>query len=1298
MSNIDNKYIKALNDFTHALGAVVDTLNGQQKAGKSDTVNEMLKNMPDQLNIVIEDLKKIKTDTDSIKSNTDVILQEIKSIKQSKESGMFDKVEDPKNKNKIVDGIKVVILIAAGVLAMGLAFKLIGKVDYVSVLALSAGISIMAIAFSIFYDKLKGVSIVKMLLLTGLLIAISYAVVKSSNLLAKSSFIDQKIMGSIIFTSLIIGASLSLLVKTVENMKISFKSIVGLFILVYLAPIVAEAIVKSSNILKNTSTIEFGTMVAVTFTSLAIGTSLFILTKAFEHIKLRSIIGLLLLPFIAPMIARVIVKSSNILKDTAVIDFKTMIGITLTSIAIGIALYAITTAIGRMNKTTAVLAILTKGAIFGLIVAAIAGGIVLASTYFGQITPVTLMQGVTAIFVAVTLGIVLFAVSKLVQYTEGMSISKAIAIGALMYVISWSIKKTSEILSHVPVFSFSFALKLVVTAVAIGIAIYVFAFAWKKLATSLVNIDTSGVHVGKPSESKTVKTIVSVAISIVLASQILRMGKYDGNYPDYRWSLGVGLSLVEFGAAVSALGWVVKKVGEKNMAYGALFAVAVAGVIFVSSWLLSLGKYENAPSYDWTLHVGLSLVAFGSTMAALGFVVQSIRPENLAWGALATLSISFVIALSSGILSKGKYEEGSYPKVEWSAGVGLSLIVFGGVMAAAGALMEGSIGTGFIVLGLGAAAILIIAATIVATSYILGVGKYENYPKLEWLAGVGLSITAFSVMGPIALIGAVFGLAIPAVAGIIVWTSNILAKGNYKDGPSFEWAKGVGLLIVAFSTSAALLGIIAVSGFGLGALALVAGLASMIAVAEIIKKVSFTLAGGNYKGGPTLEWADGIGTAITAFASAISDMGDATSGIMSIFSGPDVKQMNGVITAVIDGMVAANKSLGNDIKWSENYPSKDWAEGVGTAVTKFAEAARSLYGGSFQTSLSETALYDPNPVDGKNRSLFVVIVDTLMSGLFEAAKKITGSNIDWWSLDYPNPDWVTNIGSSLESLLKLSRILRGEGSSGKNITSIFQTTVSTLMDALISVGTKFSLAPANLIKWDKLIAPSSDFMNNFYDSVTIMIKTVKYFKAEDVDLDNMTDFVSGIGTLLPVLVSVAQSTQSPLNELFIQNFEKLVIQLCKFPDKSREIRNLAGAFRELSDSLKTMTPFNNLTKVSAGLVLLTAVDDVKLQIVLDKIKENADTLKTVFGSNDSLITSIFSTAGNSVDDIMKAINVEKSENIGKTTKSSNDQLFITSDSPKQTDELTKDVNDIKRMFSELLELKRFPSGVGSFDD
>ena len=159
MSKIDEKYIDALDQFTDALEQIVETLKSQQKAGKADTVNEFLKQPMDNLVTVVADLKKVtQKGFAELKSDNQEILKKIESIKQQKESGMFDRIEDPRNKNKIVDGIKVVILIAAGVLALGMAFKIIGKVDFLSVIALSGAIFIMATAYSKIAD-VKNISL-----------------------------------------------------------------------------------------------------------------------------------------------------------------------------------------------------------------------------------------------------------------------------------------------------------------------------------------------------------------------------------------------------------------------------------------------------------------------------------------------------------------------------------------------------------------------------------------------------------------------------------------------------------------------------------------------------------------------------------------------------------------------------------------------------------------------------------------------------------------------------------------------------------------------------------------------------------------------------------------------------------------------------------------------------------------------------------------------------------------------------------------------------------------------------------
>ena len=118
MSKIDDRYITALESFTGALDEIVRTLKEQQDTGKADVVNEMLTNINGGLQQVVADLKKVNDGIIDLKKDNQEILAKLETIKQQKQpTGPIEQIEDPKNKNKIVDGIKMVMLIAGGVLA-----------------------------------------------------------------------------------------------------------------------------------------------------------------------------------------------------------------------------------------------------------------------------------------------------------------------------------------------------------------------------------------------------------------------------------------------------------------------------------------------------------------------------------------------------------------------------------------------------------------------------------------------------------------------------------------------------------------------------------------------------------------------------------------------------------------------------------------------------------------------------------------------------------------------------------------------------------------------------------------------------------------------------------------------------------------------------------------------------------------------------------------------------------------------------------------------------------------------------
>jgi hypothetical protein len=85
-------------------------------------------------------------------------------------------------------------------------------------------------------------------------------------------------------------------------------------------------------------------------------------------------------------------------------------------------------------------------------------------------------------------------------------------------------------------------------------------------------------------------------------------------------------------------------------------------------------------------------------------------------------------------------------------------------------------------------------------------------------------------------------------------------------------------------------------------LALVAGTKGVKLIAEIVD-VSFILKKGSYSGGPTKNWAEGIGLAIASFATSL--LSNSSGGFFSVKVSPD---MSKGILSISDGIItAANK-------------------------------------------------------------------------------------------------------------------------------------------------------------------------------------------------------------------------------------------------------------------------------------------------------------------------------------------------------------------------------------------------------
>jgi hypothetical protein len=106
-------------------------------------------NRGEEENEMAEELKVVSATVSATKSNTEQILEIVKGIKQEKKSGIRDKQSGAKDKTKsLAEGIKTISLMAGAILAVGTAFKIVGDVDFDSVIALSVALPLVAIAFN----------------------------------------------------------------------------------------------------------------------------------------------------------------------------------------------------------------------------------------------------------------------------------------------------------------------------------------------------------------------------------------------------------------------------------------------------------------------------------------------------------------------------------------------------------------------------------------------------------------------------------------------------------------------------------------------------------------------------------------------------------------------------------------------------------------------------------------------------------------------------------------------------------------------------------------------------------------------------------------------------------------------------------------------------------------------------------------------------------------------------------------------------------------------------------------------
>lgn len=913
---------------------------------------------------------------------------------------------------------------------------------------------------------------------------------------------------------------------------------------------------------------------------LALSLAMPLLAVAFERISKVNVslkdMAIANLGFI--MMAGAIVASSFILKKVQTVSMSQVATIILISGAFSLLSFNI----AKMAESMEGIKVkeLWKMPIV-LVAASVA--ISLSSQILQYVKPVGLLQLLTSILIAGVFTVLSFGLARISKAIKNVDPLSVALMPVVLVAASYAIMYSSQVLSKVVPIS----LLQAVTSILISATFVVLSYALPRIADAVKKI---GIV------EATLMPIVMVAMSVAItaSSHIL-----SGVQPiPFITLVNIALQAVALSVVSISMGLAMYFISDKlkldpaKALMAGLSMVVIATTIMVTSLIMSMGSYEYYPSLSWSVGVSVSMLSFGIGMTLIG--ISGIGLPALLIGSVGVLIIAATILATDAILSNGNYEK--YPSFLWSVGVGLSLTSFGLVMMATGAALP--------LIFLGTISIGLIASSVVKVSEILSSGKYENGPSLGWALGVGSLLTTFGtgllLMGY--LIGGTLGAGylilkagaagVNVIAESIVDASFILAKGNYKGGPTYEWSRGTSLAISAFAPVYKSLssGGILKAIFGGGGVTPEKMKNAIITISEGIVIAADFFAGKkvSFDNGIPYEWARGVSKALEGFAPVFKSL--HSDGIFSIFTGggPSVSDMKDAIVAISNGIIeAANIFNQNQVSFG-GYPSYEWSNGVAKSISAFGPAIEwaNNNSGWFKSGTK----FLKNSIIGVADSI-VEVSKKLQEGIFT---------------NTISKEWIESISQSYRSFLNLIKMIDEVGTKSLNKG----------YDKIMSL--------ASTIKEISIAVSSGNY------TTMIPIDWMKNLTANLMEYQRMISLLSG--------------TSSYNDTLFGIISVKKTYDLAKM---SRDYDKLANSIRNLSSSIQEINieKINALKTLTGSVVLLSLMDSDQFESMMDALEDKAGTLVDVINKiedgvsgKEIRISTGSNEKGATMDDLVKVMN------------------------------------------------------------
>ena len=283
-----------------------------------------------------------------------------------------------------------------------------------------------------------------------------------------------------------------------------------------------------------------------------------------------------------------------------------------------------------------------------------------------------------------------------------------------------------------------------------SLILFSFSFAFAKIAKAVKKLkakDLLMIALAMPV----------IALGILLTAKVFTMmpGEDDFNSPPLLWAAKAGLAILIFSIpfAVLATFGKISKRNPKQLAMVALGMAAIAGAITATAWIFSLLPDEyKTPSRDWSLKVGLAILAFGTAFALIGLAISKTGKSMkfVAFAALGVIAVAGTIVATAWIFSLLP-DEYKAPTMDWSLKAGLAVLGFGAAFALVGYIISKS-GKAVDFVVSGALGVIAIAGAILATAWIFSILPDEyKAPPMEWALSAGIAIGIFAI--PFMIIG-----------------------------------------------------------------------------------------------------------------------------------------------------------------------------------------------------------------------------------------------------------------------------------------------------------------------------------------------------------------------------------------------------------------------------------------------------------------------------------------------------------------------------------------------------------------